>query len=124
MYQRPMVKVIIAGGRDYENYNELECVTDHMLEKLMDTHDIVIISGGARGADAMAMRYANHRGFELVVMPADWNTHGKSAGYKRNAQMAEAATHLIAFWDGKSRGTANMIDIAHSMKIKVHVSSY
>lgn len=124
MYQRPMVKVIIAGGRDYENYNELECVADHMLEKLMDTHDIVIISGGARGADAMAMRYANHRGFELIVMPADWDTHGKSAGYKRNAQMAEAATHLIAFWDGVSRGTKHMIDIAHSMKIKVHVSSY
>ena len=124
MYQRPMVKVIIAGGRDYENYNELECVADHMLEKLMNTHDIVIISGGARGADAMAMRYANHRGFELIVMPADWNTHGRSAGYKRNAQMAEAATHLIAFWDGVSRGTKHMIDIAHSMKIKVHVSSY
>lgn len=124
MYQRPMVKVIIAGGRDYENYNELECVADHMLEKLMDTHDIVIISGGARGADAMAMRYANHRGFELIVMPADWDTHGKSAGYKRNTQMAEAATHLIAFWDGVSRGTKHMIDIAHSMKIKVHVSSY
>lgn len=124
MYQRPMVKVIIAGGRDYENYNELECVADHMLGKLMDTHDIVIISGGARGADAMAMRYANHRGFELIVMPADWDTHGKSAGYKRNAQMAEAATHLIAFWDGVSRGTKHMIDIAHSMKIKVHVSSY
>ena len=124
MYQRPMVKVIIAGGRDYENYNELECVADHMLGKLMDAHDIVIISGGARGADAMAMRYANHRGFELIVMPADWHTFGKSAGYKRNAQMAEAATHLIAFWDGKSRGTKHMIDIAHSMKIKVHVSSY
>lgn len=124
MYQRPMVKVIIAGGRDYENYNELECVADHMLEKLMNTHDIVIISGGARGADAMAMRYANHRGFELIVMPADWDTHGKSAGYKRNVQMAEAATHLIAFWDGVSRGTKHMIDIAHSMKIKVHVSSY
>ena len=124
MYQRPMVKVIIAGGRDYENYNELKCMADHMLGKLMDTHDIVIISGGARGADAMAMRYANHRGFELIVMPADWNTFGRSAGYKRNAQMAEAATHLIAFWDGKSSGTKHMIDIAHSMKIKVHVSSY
>lgn len=124
MYQRPTVKVIIAGGRDYENYNELECVVDHMLEKLMNTHDIVIISGGARGADAMAMRYANHRGFELVVMPADWDTHGKSAGYKRNVQMAEAATHLIAFWDSVSRGTKHMIDVAHSMKIKVHVSSY
>lgn len=124
MYQRPVVRVIIAGGRDYEDYNKLECVVDHMLSKLMDTHDIVIISGGARGADVMAMRYANHRGFELIVMPADWDTHGRSAGYKRNVQMAEAATHLIAFWDGVSRGTKHMIDIAHSMKIKVHVSSY
>lgn len=124
MYQRPMVKVIIAGGRDYENYNELECVADHMLEKLMNTHDIAIISGGARGADAMAMRYANHRGFELIVMPADWDTHGKSAGYKRNTQMAEAATHLIAFWDGKSRGTANMIQVATKLGLKLCVIRY
>lgn len=119
-----VIKLIIAGGRDFNDYNKLEEVCDHMLEKVSQTHHISIISGGVRGADALAMRYAEHRGYDLIVMNADWDTHGKSAGYKRNAAMAEVATHLIAFHDGESRGTKHMIDIAHSMKIKVHVSHY
>lgn len=124
MLDKPLVKLIIAGGRDYDNYNELERVTDYMLSNLITTHKIVIVSGGARGADSLAVQYAQIRGYELITMPADWTLHGKSAGYIRNAQMAEVATHLLAFWDGKSRGTANMIQVAHNMKIKVHVSSY
>lgn len=124
MLDKPLVKLIIAGGRDYDNYNELERVTDYMLSNLITTHKIVIVSGGARGADSLAVQYAQIRGYELITMPADWTLHGKSAGYIRNAQMAEVATHLLAFWDGKSRGTKHMIDIAHNMKIKVHVSSY
>ena len=124
MLDKPLVKLIIAGGRDYDNYNELERVTDYMLSNLITTHKIVIVSGGARGADSLAVQYAQIRGYELITMPADWETHGRSAGYIRNAQMAEVATHLLAFWDGKSRGTKHMVDIAHSMKIKVHVNSY
>lgn len=124
MLDKPLVRLIIAGGRDYDNYNELERVTDYMLSNLIATHKIVIVSGGARGADSLAVQYAQIRGYELITMPADWEVHGRSAGYIRNAQMAEVATHLLAFWDGKSRGTKHMIDIAHNMKIKVHVSSY
>lgn len=124
MHKRPVVKLIIAGGREYSDYNELERVTDYMLSNLIHTHDITIISGGARGADSLAVQYANVRGYDLVIMNADWDTHGKSAGYKRNVEMAEAATHLLAFWDGISRGTKHMIDIAHSMKITVHVNHY
>lgn len=124
MLDKPLVKLIIAGGRDYDNYNELERVTDYMLSNLITTHKIVIVSGGARGADSLAVQYAQIRGYELITMPADWEAHGRSAGYVRNAQMAEVATHLLAFWDGRSRGTKHMVDIAHSMKIKVHVNSY
>lgn len=118
------IKLIIAGSRGFEDYNQMEEVVDHMLSKLFESHEITIISGGAIGADRMAMRYAEHRSLPLVVMIPDWDGLGKSAGYKRNKDMADAATHLIAFWDGESRGTKHMIDIANSMKIKVHVHRY
>jgi len=119
-----MVKLIIAGGRDFKDYSKLVAVSDHMLSKLVKTRDIEIVSGGARGADALAIDYANMRGYSLTIMNADWDTHGKSAGYKRNAEMAEYSTHLIAFWDGQSRGTKHMIDLANKLKLKVHVVPY
>lgn len=118
------IRLIIAGGRGFTDYNHMENVVDHMLSKLFETHEITIISGDAIGADKLGMRYASHRSLPLIVMPADWDKYGKSAGYRRNTEMANKATHLIAFWDGESRGTKHMIDIAHSMKIKVHVSRY
>lgn len=55
-----------------------------------------------------------------IVMNANWEKHGKSAGYKRNQEMANVSTHLIAFWDGKSRGTKHMIDIAKRDGLKSH----
>jgi hypothetical protein len=78
---------------------------------------IEIISGGARGADRLGERYAKERGITLKIMPADWQTYGKSAGYRRNAQMAEYATHAIIFWDKQSLGTKNMIDLAEEYKL-------
>ena len=59
-----------------------------------------------------------------IVMNADWEKHGKSAGYKRNQEMANVSTHLIAFWDGKSRGTKHMIDIAKRDALKSHVVDF
>ena len=53
--------------------------------------------------------------------PADWDKYGKSAGYRRNEQMADNADSLIALWDGRSRGTKHMIDIAHRKGLKVYV---
>lgn len=120
------IKVIIAGGRDFNDYDLLERSVDRMLSKLFDTHAITIVSGGARGADALAIQYANNRSddVELLVMRADWDTHGKSAGYKRNAEMAEVSTHLIAFHDGQSRGTQHMIDLAIKMNLKTCIITY
>lgn len=119
-----VIKLIIAGGRDFNDYNLLEETCDFMLSKLAETHQIQIISGGAAGADTMGARYAGHRGFDLIVMKADWDKHGKSAGYKRNAEMAAVATHLIAFWDGQSRGTNHMINIANDKNLKSHIVKY
>lgn len=86
--------------------------------------NIVIVSGHASGADALGERYAQERGYELETYPADWKVHGRAAGSIRNAQMASVAHALIAFWDGKSRGTKNMIDTAKKHNLHVAVVRY
>ena len=114
-------RVIIAGCRDFNDYEMLKEKCDHMLSKKKDTHKVIIVSGHASGADALGERYAKERGFLLETYPAEWEKYGKSAGPKRNHRMAEVANALVAFWDGKSRGTKNMIDLANMKGISVKI---
>ena len=118
------IKLIIAGGRDFNDYDLLEETCTYMLSVLINAYEVEIVSGGAKGADSLAQRFARSNRLKLTVMNADWDKHGKSAGYKRNQEMANYATHLIAFWDGKSRGTANMIQVATKLGLKVCVIRY
>lgn len=117
-----MFKVIIAGCRDYEDYNTVKAYADRMLSNITD--EIQIVSGGASGADALGERYAKEKGYSIKRFPADWNKYGRSAGPKRNRQMAQYADALIAFWDGVSRGTKNMIDEANAGGLLVRVKRF
>lgn len=108
----PTKRVVIAGCRDYNNYEEAKAYIDFCLSNIRKENNIVIISGGASGADAIGERYAEENGFEVEKYLADWKTYGKSAGPKRNKQMAEVCDYVICFWDEKSRGTKSMIDYA------------
>ena len=74
--------------------------------------ELEIVSGTARGVDQLGERYALERGLKLKKFPANWDKYGRKAGYLRNKEMAEYARILIAFWDGKSKGTKHMIDLA------------
>lgn len=118
-----MKKVIIAGSRDFTDY---ELVKKHFTLWFSgeEEADFTIISGGARGADRLGEQLAYEYGIELVVMPADWDKYGKSAGYRRNEQMAKKGTHLLAFWDGKSKGTQHMINLATAEGLEVTVVTY
>lgn len=116
-------RVIIAGCRDFNDYELLKEKCDYFLQD-EKKEDVVIISGHASGADALGERYAQERGFQLETFPADWKAHGRAAGPIRNARMASAANALIAFWDGKSRVTKNMIEIAENHNLKVVVVRY
>lgn len=80
-----------------------------------------VISGGARGADALGEAYARAWGLPLSIFPADWERHGIYAGRMRNDTMAKAADALLALWDGHSRGTAHMIDSARKHQLLVVV---
>ncbi|MEE0945525.1 MAG: DUF2493 domain-containing protein [Acutalibacteraceae bacterium] len=105
-------RVVIAGCRDYSNYKEAKVYIDFCLSNIRKQYDIVILSGCASGADAIGERYAKENGFKVEKYPADWERYGKSAGPKRNKQMAEITDYVICFWDGESRGTRSMIEFA------------
>lgn len=113
-----MIRVIVAGSRKFNNLQKLR----HELDRL-DIHNIAseIVSGGARGVDSLGEEYAKAWNIPVKVFPADWETHGKKAGYLRNQEMAQYADELFAFWDGKSLGTKHMIDLAlkHNLDVEI-----
>ena len=116
------MKIIIAGSRDFFNYQLLKLKCDKILKKVDSS--IEIVSGEARGADKLGEEYAVNKKYRIKRFPADWEKYGKSAGFRRNEQMAEYADCLIAFWDSKSRGTKHMIDTAKSMGLSVRIIRY
>lgn len=110
MKNNKVFKVIIAGGRDFNDLPLLKIKMDKLLEsKIKEGHEIIVISGTARGADTLGEVYAKQRGYKVLRFPADWSL-GKRAGYLRNMQMSEEGDALVAFWNG-SKGTGHMIDI-------------
>ena len=81
----------------------------------------VILCGMARGVDMMGKAWAEERGLEVEEWPAEWHRFGRRAGYLRNRAMAENADALVAVWDGKSRGTDNMMENARVLRLKTFV---
>jgi len=112
------MKIIIAGSRNFNDYNLLKSSCDNLLTQFTN---IEIVSGTARGADKLGERYARERGYDIKQFPANWDKFGKSAGYIRNDEMAQYSDMLIAFWDGTSKGTKHMIDLANKRGIRVIV---
>ena len=117
-------RVIIAGTRNFSNYELLKEKCDNILSSKRQDSNIVIVSGTAKGADRLGERYARERGFLLRRFPADWDKDGNKAGPIRNAKMADNADALIAFWNGTSRGTAHMIMTAKEKGLATRVINY
>lgn len=99
------MKVIIAGGRKFNNY-ALMC---QEIEK-MNLDITEVVCGGAKGADLLGQKWAEEHGIAVKFMPAEWEIYGRAAGMMRNELMGDYADYLIAFWDGKSKGTLHMIN--------------
>ena len=112
--------------RDIKSLKDKNLVCFCSPSKVTDTHKVVIVSGTAKGADKLGELYAKNKSYPVHPFPADWHLHGKSAGYKRNKRMAQYADALVAFYDGSSKGTGHMINLAKDyisepMNIHVHV---
>ena len=114
-----MFRVIVAGSRGFKNYQLLEKTLDDFLQDQKEPTRI--LCGMAHGADELGFLYAYWHNYEIEKHPAKWNIHGKRAGFIRNEEMAKNADALVAFWDGKSHGTKDMIQRAkeHGLGIKV-----
>lgn len=110
------MKVIVAGSRSIEDYN---IVMDAIAESSFPLTEIV--SGHAKGVDALGEKYAKENRIPLKIFEAKWRMLGKRAGYQRNIDMARYADALVAIWDGKSAGTKNMINIAKGYGLKIYV---
>jgi hypothetical protein len=117
-----MKKVIVAGSRNITSY---ELVEETLLAWMgwydITSRDMTIVSGTARGVDQLGEQFARDYATDLIKMPADWDRFGKSAGYKRNREMAKVADAAVIFWDGESKGTKHMIDLAKEYNLKLHV---
>lgn len=128
---REEFRVIIAGGRDFavnpaerEDNTLLYSTMDKLLRNKRRSHRIVIICGMVKGADLAGARYAKDRDYHIRYFPAEWERYGKKAGVLRNEEMAKNADALVAFWDGQSPGTKNMIETAQRYGLQIRVKRY
>lgn len=110
------MRVIVAGSRDIVDQI-------HVSKAIIDSGFEVteLVSGAARGVDRLGEAWARANKIPIRRFPAYWELHGRAAGYLRNEDMAEHSDALVAVWDGKSRGTGHMIDIARRYDLKVYV---
>lgn len=129
-------RVIIAGGRDFNDYELLKKEVDFILSKQTE---IEVVSGrcdrgvhtfttkdGVKvyGADGLGERYSQEKGYKVIPFPANWREYGPIGGPIRNKQMAQSAEGLIIFWDGVSRGSRNMVNEAKAERLKIHIVNY
>lgn len=101
------MKVIIAGSRDGVKKEGVMTILEKSPFKITE-----VVCGEARGVDQFGKEWGEEKGIKVTSFPADWDRYGKRAGYLRNEEMAKYADVLIAVWDGKSKGTKHMIDLA------------
>lgn len=127
---KPGIKIIIvAGGRDFNKPRLLLKRMDHLTKRLTTFE---VYTGAAKGADKIGEAWALHRFQRVTNFYPDWIADKKAAGVLRNIRMAEEAkakvgrkkVALVAFWDGVSKGTKNMIAIARRHKFAVRVVRY
>ena len=133
-----MLKVLIAGGRDFNDYKLLREKCNEILKDVKD--DIIIISGKANGADTLGEDYAKERKYKIDDHPAKWddleaipckikyNSYGKPynalAGFNRNRDMVEVADLVICFWDSKSKGTKDTINLTKKKNKRLEIVNY
>lgn len=116
-----MTRLLIAGCRDFTNYEEFKKIVDeYLFSHYYHNENATIISGGAPGTDTMAKRYANEHGFFFSEYHANWSI-GKKAGPMRNKQMAENCNAALLFWDSKSSGTKNMLGHLNRLSIPTEI---
>jgi len=112
------MKIAIVGSREYLRWDIVHAFVSAIWRKHPGA---TVLSGGARGVDRHAVQAAMRHHMAFEVYPAQWDRYGKRAGYLRNELIVADADQVVAFWDGKSRGTKHTIDIARRHGVPFHV---
>lgn len=112
------MRVAIVGSRDYPHLEQVRQFVRALAQKYPQAE---IVSGGARGVDQTAQDEGIQCGLTVTCFPAEWDKYGKSAGMRRNHDIIKCADKVVAFWDGKSRGTKHTIDTARKDGKQVYV---
>lgn len=100
------MRVAVVGSR---NFPRPDLVREFIQKLAARDPQVIIVSGGAKGVDSWAAVAAQEAGLGVVVYPADWATHGKTAGFLRNTTIVENSDRCVAFWDGRSHGTQDTV---------------
>lgn len=116
-------KLIVAGGRDFDDAEHLSRVLFAMADVEFADYEVSIVSGMARGADALGYQFAKANGVKTYEFPADWGL-GKHAGFLRNEAMAKFSDGLLCFWDEKSKGSKHMIETMRRLNKPMTVIKY
>lgn len=115
------IRLAIVGGREFNDYDLLKT----SIAQLQQSRTILqVVSGGAKGADSLGERWADENGIPKKIFPAQWDKYGKRAGFLRNKDIVANCDEVIAFWDGRSRGTADTIATARAQGKKVTIISF
>lgn len=114
-------KVAVVGSRTFDDKNRLYRILTKNRDRIK-----LIISGGAKGADSLAVEWAKDYGMPYLVFPALWHDpdtgeHNKGAGFKRNVDIVRQADMVLAFWDGESRGTKHTIEMSEQLGKPVRI---
>ena len=113
------MKIAVVGSRTFTDFASFSRVMRDCIKR-----GDIIISGAARGADALAKRWADENGFDIVEYPADWAKLGPGAGFARNRTIIGECDQCIAFWDGKSPGTEHSIRLCKARKKPVRIEYF
>lgn len=114
-------RIVVAGSRTFDDYEIAKSVIADCLKTFEGEYTFIFLSGSCKGADALGERYAKEHGYKTELYPADWARYGKGAGPKRNEEMAKNCDAVICFWDGQSRGTRSMIELAQKYNKELFV---
>ena len=118
-------RLLVTGSRDWpsDEWTTIWDALDAALKRCV--HPFVLLHGGAVGVDSIANDWAESRPgkVEIRVYKPDYRAHGSAAPHVRNDAMLNAADHVLAFWDGQSRGTKSVIDKASDLGLGYEVHS-
>ena len=121
---KPTYRLVVAGSRDFNDYNKLEMALDEIVAELKRDYNVIIVSGTANGADRLGEKYAEKRALKVERHPAEWSRYGKGAGPIRNEEMVKASDGVVVFWTGQSNGAKNIIECAKAAENLIGVIEY